>query len=150
SWFSRLKPASTLAGAGASASSLSPQPATSIATTSAALPQSLISTPPQEPAINFSQRKARPRRAAMVALPGTLGDLHVAQQGVHFRQRQPPVGAYRTVAGHRRQQLVTGTGDAPALAMLAQVGEHIAQQPFRLGIGQQRRNAAHMQRARPG
>ena len=39
-------------------------------------------------------------------LLATLGVLHVAQQGIHLRQRQAAVGTYRAVAGHGRQQLV--------------------------------------------
>ncbi|MNT48094.1 hypothetical protein D3C72_1848560 [compost metagenome] len=54
------------------------------------------------------------------------------------------------MAGHGRQQLIARSGDATALAVLAQVGQHIAQQTFGLGVGQQRRDAAHVQRARSG
>ncbi|KAG1388545.1 hypothetical protein G6F59_015904 [Rhizopus arrhizus] len=86
----------------------------------------------------------------MVALAGPLGDFHVAQQRVHLWNGQAPIGTHRAMAGHGRQQFVARTRHAPALAVFAQVGQHVAQQPFRLGMRQQRRNAAHMQRTGAG
>ena len=85
----------------------------------------------------------------MVALPGALGGFHLAQQGVHFRQRQPPVGADRAMAGHGRQQRIPGVVDAARAAMLAEVGEHVAQQRFDIAVRQQRGHAAQEQRLRP-
>ena len=64
----------------------------------------------------------------MIALAGTFGRFHLAQKCVHFRQSQAPVGAYRAVAGHRRQHVVGAFLDAPRLAVDYQIAEHIAGQ----------------------
>src|SRR5256885_14570058 len=65
-----------------------------------------------------------PGRTAMVALPGALGLLHLAQQGVHFRNRQGPMGAHRAVAGHRPEQLVAALGEYAARTAHAEGLQH--------------------------
>ena len=57
-------------------------------------------------------RQLHPGRPAVVALAGALGRFHVAQQGVHFGQGQPAIGAHRGVAGHGGQQFVARLLDA--------------------------------------
>src|SRR6266581_5779846 len=53
--------------------------------------------PTQEQPIEVGERQLGPGRAAVVALVGALGSFHLAQQGVHLRQRQLAVGAHRAV-----------------------------------------------------
>ena len=57
-------------------------------------------------AVQLLQRHLPPGRPAVVALVGTLGALHVAQQCVHLVQREAAVRAHRAVAGHGGQQVV--------------------------------------------
>ena len=47
-----------------------------------------------------------PGRTAMITLTGALGSFHIAQQGVHFLRWSGAVGAYGTMAGHGRKQLI--------------------------------------------
>jgi hypothetical protein len=86
----------------------------------------------------------------VVALVGTLGFFHVAQQGVHFRQAQRAVGAHRAVAGHGGQQFVAACFDHAAGGMLGQVLEQRAHQIDGVATGQQRRQRAHGKLARSG
>ncbi|MND02051.1 hypothetical protein D3C83_212980 [compost metagenome] len=58
----------------------------------------------------------------MVALAAALGVLHVAQQGIHFRQAQTPIGAYRAMTGHGPEQLVEMRLNPVAGAVLKQIG----------------------------
>src|SRR5258705_7557073 len=69
-----------------------------------------------EELVEVRQAHLEPRRAAVVALPGALGLLHLAQQRVHLRNRQRPVGAHRAVAGHGAEQLVAALGEHAARA----------------------------------
>src|SRR6185369_1634097 len=62
--------------------------------------------PAHEERIEFPHCELPPGRAAVVALVGTLGFLHLAQQGVHLVQRELAIGAHGAVAGHRPQQFV--------------------------------------------
>ena len=55
---------------------------------------------PQKQAVQLFDAHLPPGRAAMVALVGALGGLHLAQQGVHFVYGEASVGAHRSVAGH--------------------------------------------------
>ena len=61
--------------------------------------------PCQRPRRNSRSRSAtlslHPGRPAVVALVGTLGGFHLAQQRVHLVERQAAVGADRAVAGQR-------------------------------------------------
>ncbi len=77
----------------------------------------------------------------MVALAGTLGRFHVAQQRVHLGQAQAPVGAHRAVAGHRRQHVIAGFLDTARIALRHQIGDHVADQLRRVGAVEQRRKA---------
>src|SRR5574337_1614672 len=62
------------------------------------------SAPAQEQRVELAQRDLAPGRAAVVALVGAIGRFHLAQQRVHFIERQAPVRAHRAVAGHRRSE----------------------------------------------
>src|SRR2546430_15236511 len=62
-----------------------------------------------------------PGRTAVGALPGALGLLHLAQQGVHLQDRQGAMGAHRAAAGHRPEQLVAALGEHAARPVLADV-----------------------------
>lgn len=81
----------------------------------------------------------------MVALAAALGDLHVAQQGVHFRQRQASIGTDRSVAGHGPEQFVQMRLDTVAGAVLQQVGDDVAYQLGRLRLLEQRRDLSDRQ-----
>ncbi len=82
----------------------------------------------QEQLVQLVHAQLRPGRAAMVALPAALGVLHVAQQGIHLRQRQSPIGTHSAVAGHGRQQLVEMRLNAVTGAVLQQIREHVTHQ----------------------
>src|SRR5882724_11028012 len=64
-----------------------------------------------EELVEIGEAHLEPRRAAVVALPGALGLLHLAQERVHLQDRQRAVGAYRAVAGHGAEQLVATLGE---------------------------------------
>src|SRR5438128_12120912 len=62
-----------------------------------------------------------PGRAAVVALPGALGFLHLAQQGGHLQTGPRPMAAHRAAAGQRPEQLVPAPGEHAARPVLADV-----------------------------
>ena len=76
----------------------------------------------------------------MVALTAALGVFHVAQQAVHFRQGQAPVGADRAVAGHGAEQFVEMRLDTVAGAVFHQIRKHVADQSIGFGLLEQCRN----------
>src|SRR5688572_13424107 len=53
----------------------------------------------QEHAIELEQADLRPGRAPVIALVGARGLLHLAQQGIHFRQREAAVRVDGGTAG---------------------------------------------------
>jgi hypothetical protein len=55
---------------------------------------------PLEQFVQLIEADLHPGRAAMVALPAAFGDFHLAQQGIHFVNRETAIGAYRAVTGH--------------------------------------------------
>src|SRR2546430_4533221 len=71
--------------------------------------------------VEIGEAHLEPGRAAVVALPGALGLLHLAQQGVHLQDRQRPMGAHRAVAGHRPEQFVPAFGEHAARPVFADV-----------------------------
>src|SRR5207245_8119741 len=71
--------------------------------------------------VEIGEAHLKPSRAAMIALAGALGFLHLAQQGVHLRNRQGSVGAHRAVAGHRPEQFVPALCEHAARPVLADV-----------------------------
>src|SRR4249920_276574 len=86
---------------------------------------SLSSAAAHEEPVEFAKRDLVPGRPAVVALAGALGRLHLAQQGVHLRDRELAVGAHSGMARHGRQQLVAPLGEDPARAVLANFAQHI-------------------------
>src|SRR5437879_3827442 len=85
--------------------------------------------------VEIGEAHLKPSRAAVVALAGALGFLHLAQQGIHLRDRQGPMGADRAVAGHRPEQLVAALGEHAARPVLADVTQHRARELRRIGLG---------------
>src|SRR5688572_5785956 len=86
----------------------------------------IASAPAQEQPVQLVQGDARPGRAAVVALVGVIGALHLAQERVHLRHRHGAVGTHGGAAGERRHHLVRAGTHALAAAVLRQIGEHIA------------------------
>lgn len=78
----------------------------------------------------------------MIALPGAFGGLHLPEQGIHFGNAEPAIGAHRAMTGHGRQQGIALLGHAPGGAMLTQIGQDVPQQGLDIALGQQRRHAA--------
>src|SRR5690242_16513398 len=64
------------------------------------------STAAPEKRVQLAHADLAPRGPAMVALVGTLGALHVAQQRVHLVERELAMGAHGAMAGHGGQDLV--------------------------------------------
>ena len=91
----------------------------------------------QKKSVQFGFRKLYPGRTPVVALPRTLGRFHLAQQGIHFMHGEPPVGAHCAVG----QAIVAnsssrGSRRRVACRLLAQVGEHVAQQCLDIAMTQ--------------
>ncbi|MCY1433671.1 hypothetical protein D9M71_497070 [compost metagenome] len=78
-------------------------------------------------------------------MTAALGVFHVAQQAVHFCQRQAPVGADGTVAGHGAEQFVQVRLNPVAGAVFHQVGQHILDQAVGFGLLEQCRDLADRQ-----
>src|SRR3546814_14855063 len=57
---------------------------------------------PSEQLFYVAMAQLHPGGAAVIALAAAGGDLHFAEQGVHFRDAQYAAGADGTVAGHGR------------------------------------------------
>ncbi len=72
--------------------------------------RSRASLPAHEQPIEIAERQLIPRRTAVIALVGALGGFHLAQQRVHFVERQAPVRAHRVMAGERAEQFVLALG----------------------------------------
>ena len=64
----------------------------------------------------------------MVALIGTQGALHIAQQAVHFIVTQAPVGAHGTMAGEGAEQFVAVFGEQARAAISFQIAQHLTRQ----------------------
>ena len=79
----------------------------------------------------------------MVALVGALGGFHVAQQGVHFREAEATIGAYRAMAGAGGEDFVAALCEHMAGRLLGQLGEQGARELFELAAGQQGGYGAH-------
>src|SRR5258706_6386219 len=79
-----------------------------------------------EELVEIGEAHLVPRRPPVVALTGAFGLLHLAQQGIHFRDGQRSVGAYGAVARHGAQQLVAALGQHAACAVLANVAQQRA------------------------
>src|SRR6266513_3322685 len=96
--------------------------------------------------VEIGEADLKPSRAAMVALAGALGFLHLAQQGVHLQNGQGPMGAHRTVAGHRSEQLVPALGEHAARPVFADVPQYRARKLRRIGLGQHGRDRTYRER----
>ena len=81
----------------------------------------------------------------MVALVGSFGLFHLAQQTVHLIERQSAVGADSAVAGHGGQNLVLGALHHGAGIVLGQFGQHAAGQLHRITVGQGGGHGTHGQ-----
>jgi predicted RNA binding protein YcfA (HicA-like mRNA interferase family) len=77
-----------------------------------------------------------PSGSAVVALVCAFGDFHLAQQGVHFCQRELAVGAYRTVTGHGSQHIVTGALQHMVGIVLGQLSQYATRQGHRIALCQ--------------
>jgi len=64
----------------------------------------------------------------VVALIGAFSGLHLAQQRIHFIERQAPVGPYRGMAGEGGEQFVAMFGQHTTATVLAQIAQHIARE----------------------
>ncbi len=97
--------------------------------------------------VELAKPQLAPGGAAVVALVGALGGLHLAQQGVHLVHGQAPVGAHRAVAGHGGQQFVLRPRQHRAGVHLGQLGQHAARQCGDVALRQACRYGTHRQRA---
>jgi len=87
-----------------------------------------LSTAAQEQLVQVREAHLVPGRAAVIALAGTLGFFHLAQQRVHLRYRQGPVGAHRAMTRHGPEQLVPALGEHATRPVLAEVPQHRARE----------------------
>ncbi len=83
----------------------------------------------------------------MVALAGAFGFFHLAEQGVHFGNRQLAAGADGAVAGHGGEQFVAAGGGELADAVFAQFGDQRPGQGGGVAALQQGGDAAHAELA---
>ncbi|MPN41365.1 hypothetical protein SDC9_188910 [bioreactor metagenome] len=81
----------------------------------------------------------------MVALVAAVGGLHLAQQGVHFVQRELAVGAHGTVAGHGGQDFIVCALHHGGGIVRGQFGQHAARQLHRIALRQAGGHGAHGQ-----
>ena len=79
----------------------------------------------------------------MVALVGAFGFFHLAQQGIHLRNRQQAPCTHRAVASHGGEQFVTPSRHQLRDAVFAQFTEQRARQIGRVGGLQQCGNGTH-------
>lgn len=88
----------------------------------------------------------------MIALAGKLGAFHVAQQAVHFRERQPAMRLDRRLAGDiGKHAMLRSQGFAKMMCAFALglVADQFAQQRADIATRQQRRHGAHEDAGRP-
>ncbi len=85
----------------------------------------------------------------MVALAGARRHLHLAQQCVHFGDREHPPRPNRAVAGDSRGDMVEPVAQAERAAKLGDFGSEIGEQAGDIGLTERRRHRAHQDRGRP-
>src|SRR5215475_223620 len=99
--------------------------------------------PAQEQLVEIGERKLVPGRPPMVALPGTLGLFHLAEQRVHLRYGERTVRADGTVAGERGEELVSALGQQLATTVLAEIAQEALREGRDIGAREHRRHSAH-------
>jgi hypothetical protein len=62
----------------------------------------------------------------MVALVGTLGAFHLAQQCVHFLDRQLSIGPYGMMARHCCKVIITRVIDSIASSGFCKISENVS------------------------
>src|SRR6185503_12367798 len=90
-----------------------------------------------------------PGRAAMVALARSGRDFHLAQQGIHFGDRQDPAGADRAMAGDGRGDMVELVAQAERSAELGELAGEVTDEAGNVRLAECRGNRADEDRGRP-
>ena len=90
--------------------------------------------PPHEKCVKIGQGQLGPGRSAVIALVCTFRGFHLAEEGIHFRNRQDTVGTDGIVTGDGCQQFVSFFPGDPGGSVFMQITKNVVHDCRDIGL----------------